>query len=173
LQAGGVPASVADVRSFSPLQVALLVSLLGSVLAVFVPAFAKNLRISRMVEPMDGLAKIGARATMLAATRPITEAYPASVGRTPEEVPRGTSVQDAGDVWLHPTWKELGFSPTQPHFYSFQFDSKNGPKRSKFTARAVGDLDGDGIFSQFEVSGEVASGEAPVLNPIEIDREVE
>jgi hypothetical protein len=155
------------------LQAAFLVSLVGSVLAVFIPSFAKNLRISRMVEPMDGLSKIGARATLLAGTRGVASAYPASVELTPGDVPRGVPVHDAGDVWLHPTWKELDFSPGQPHCFSFQFDSKNGVKRSKFTARAVGDLDGDGIFSQFSVSGEFELGAEPMLNPIEIDHEVE
>jgi hypothetical protein len=161
------------VRSFTVLQAAIGVSLIGSILAVFVPTFAKNLRISRLVEPMDGLAKIGSRATLLAASRGVASAYPASVELTPSDVPRGRAVEDAGDVWLHPTWRELEFAPSQPHFFSFQFDSKNGAKRSRFTARALGDLDGDGIFSQFELSGEFELGAEPVLNPIEVDREVE
>lgn len=160
-------------RPLTVLQAALAFSLLGSVLAVFVPTFIRNLSVSRMAEPLDGLSKLGGRATILATVRGVAQAYPESVGLTPADVPKGTAVQDPADLWLHPTWKELEFAPRQPHFFSYQFDSKNGPKRSHFTARAVGDLDGDGLYSQFEASGEYELGSEPVLNPIEIEREVE
>jgi hypothetical protein len=44
---------------------------------------------------------------------------------------------------------------------------------ARFTARALGDLDGDGLFSTFKLEGEVVAGGAPVLFPLEMNREVE
>ena len=49
----------------------------------------------------------------------------------------------------------------------------NKPSLATFTARASGDLDGDGIYSRFELSGETRPGEAPVVYYVEMDREVE
>lgn len=151
----------------------MLVSIVGSVLAVFIPAFTRHLHASRLVEPLDGLQAIGASATFLASQRPASEAYPTSVGLTPEQVPSGTSVEDPPGTWDHPTWQELGFRIERPHHFSFAFDSATVAGGSKFTARSHGDLDGDGLFSTFEVSGEFLPGKTPLLYPLEMDREVE
>jgi hypothetical protein len=160
------------VSTFSVLQAAAAVSIGGSVLAVAVPSFLRNVHISRLAEPMDGLMQIGASASTLAAARGVSMAYPASVELTPSDVPRGVSVSDP-ENWQHPSWLELQFAPQQPHYYAFQFDSRNGAKRATFTARAMGDLDGDGLFSQFALSGEFRVDGEPMLNPLEIEREVE
>lgn len=155
------------------MQAVVAAALLGSVVAVFAPAFAKNLRVSRLAEPLNGLKHIGARATLLASERAVHEAYPASVALTPAEVPKGVAVADDPAIWEHPTWVELGFRPAQPHYFSFQFISDNARRGSRFTARAQGDLDGDGEFSRFELIGEYLPGGEPHLLPMEIVREVE
>lgn len=155
------------------MQAIVAASLMGSVVAVFAPAFAKNLRVSRLVEPIDGLKHIGARATLVASERAVHEAYPPSVALTPAEVPKGAAVTDDPALWEHATWVELDFRPAQPHYFSFQFISDNSRKGSRFTARAQGDLDGDGEFSRFELVGEYPPGGAPHLLPMEIIREVE
>jgi hypothetical protein len=153
--------------------VAVAVSLLGSVLAVGAPAFVKNLHASRLVEPVDGINRISARATALAAAQPAQLAYPASVPQTPEHVPRGAPVVDPPGTWDHPTWRLLDFSFTTAHSYSFYFDSKNEPGHATFHAAAHGDLDGDGLVSTFEISGESKDGAGPVIGPMESRREVE
>jgi hypothetical protein len=161
------------VRTLSPVEAAALIALGGSVLAVMVPAFARNLHASRLAEPIDGLNRIATRATAIAAARPTSLAYPASVGLTPEQVPRGEALLDPPGTWDHPTWRMLGFEFTVPHRYSFEFLSENGPERALFEARAHGDLDGDGVFSTFEIAGEAVDGRAPVVFPLESSREVE
>lgn len=152
--------------------VAFLAVLL-SVLAVFVPAFARNLRVSRLTEAMDSLAHISKQATLIAASRKPGDAYPPSAGLTPAEVPQAQAVTDKPEIWQHPTWLELAFVPEQPHRFSFEFESANAPAGATFTARAKGDLDGDAILSQFEISGEYKPGDKPVVFPLEMDREVE
>ena len=97
------------VRAFTPVEVAVAVAIAGSVLATALPVFVKNLHASRMPEPIDGLGRIGARATALAASRAAESAYPETVGLTPRDVPRGERVLDPAGTWDQPTWRELGF----------------------------------------------------------------
>lgn len=160
-------------RPLKPMEAVVVASIVGSVLAVAVPAFVRNVHASRLVEPIEGLGRIGARATAYARGRPVNEAYPPSAPLTPSVVPKGESVEDPEGQWAHPTWKILEFKLEGPHYFSFAFDSKNGNRTSTFVARAHGDLDGDGEYSDFELSGESKVGNEPVLFPIEIEREVE
>jgi hypothetical protein len=126
-----------------------------------------------MVEPVDGLGRIATRATVLAASEPAEAAYPAPVGLTPEHVARGIPMVDPPGTWDHPTWRLLDFSFSGAHSYSFAFDGENAPGRAVFHAVAHGDLDGDGLLSTFEVSGESRDGAEPVVFPVESHREVE
>ena len=160
-------------RPVGPVEAALGVSILGSVLAVGVPAFSRNLRASRLVEPVEGLGRLAARATALAALRPVPDAYPETVGLTPEHVPRGAPALDPPGSWDHPTWRALDFSFTAPHSFSFSFESAFEPGRANFRAAAEGDLDGDGQRSSFEITGEAREGAEPVTNLLESRREVE
>lgn len=159
--------------SLSPVQIAVLIALTGSVTATFVPAFAKNVRFSHFAEPMDGLKQIATRASALASGLPPAVAYPASVGRTPARIPQGEKVRDPEGTWDHPTWRLLQFKQTEAHRYSFEFESQNGPEHAQFTARAWGDLDGDGELSEFSISGELRGGEPPFIYPLFVRREVE
>jgi hypothetical protein len=161
------------VRLLGPLEAASGIAILGSLLAIGVPTFVRNLHASRLVEPVDGLSRIGARATALAAAEPAASAYPDSVGLTPDHVPRGAPVTDPPGTWEHATWRLLDFSFAVPHSYSFAFESHDAPGHATFRAVAHGDLDGDGLLSTFEISGESKDGAEPVLLPMESRREVE
>lgn len=150
----------------------------GSVLAVALPTFFRNLHASRLVEPIDGLNRIAARASALAATRPLTLAYPDTVELTPAKVPRGERVTDPPGTWEHPTWQALAFAQTTPHSFSFAFEGHNAvpgtaASTAGFRALAQGDLDGDGIVSTFTISGQCGEGSAPVVFALEMYREVE
>jgi len=168
-----VRATLAPMGAPRPVEAALVASILGSALAVGVPAFLRNLHASRLVEPIDGLSRIAARATALAVAEPAASAYPAGVGLTPASVPRGTAVEDPPGTWGHPTWRRLAFAPAGPHRFAFAFASASGAGRSTFRAVAHGDLDGDGVTSTFERTGEVQEGAAPTVGPLELDRAVE
>jgi hypothetical protein len=161
------------VRVLTPLEAAAGFAIFGSVLAVAVPAFVRNLHASRLVEPMDCLARIAAQAAALAASQPAETAYPDSVALTPQEVPRGGPVTDPPGTWEHPTWRLLDVAFTTPHSYSFAFESRNAPGKATYRAVANGDLDGDGLLSTFEISGESSDGSEPVTMPMESRREVE
>jgi hypothetical protein len=161
------------VRSLSLLEGAVGFAVAGSVLAVGVPAFLRDLHASRLVEPMAGLARISSAAAASAEKEPVLTAFPPSVALTPPVVPAGTTVRDPPGTWQHPTWVSLGFGFDAPHRYSFEFDSERRIKRSRYRATARGDLDGDGQLSEFSVQGEVSEGRSPVTYPLEIHREIE
>jgi len=154
-------------------QLALLIAVLGSIAAVFVPAFLRNLHASRLVEPLNGLNHIATRAAMQAAGTPVQIAYPPSAPRTPALVPAGEAMVDPAGTWNHATWKLLSFEKSEAHYFSFEFESVNSPTGSHFYARAFGDLDGDGESSEFELLGETKPGEEPITYNIRMYREVE
>lgn len=173
-------------RSFSALELAAVFAVGGSLLAVAVPAFLRNLSASKLTEPIEGLDRMVVSAVAYAAQHPQEISFPPSSPLTPAEVPRGVRVVDPPEIWRHLTWRSLRFAycfdvegaaPTcVPHAFSFKFESERDPATQvmRFTASAHGDLDGDGMVSTFEVRGERAPGkDARVLPGMFIDREVE
>jgi hypothetical protein len=154
-------------------QSVALVSVLLAVVLSVLPAFFRNLRASRFAEPLDGLAFIAARASVLAAGRPVETAYPPAAPLTPAAVPRGELVVDPTGTWDHPTWRQLDFRPDEPHAYAFTFESQNGPDGSTFEATARGDLDGDGSTSTFSIRGSYPKNGMPTSEPVAMHREVE
>lgn len=148
-------------RRFTPIELAVGVALLGSVAAVSVPTFVREVHASRFVEPTRGLARIGASAVAYAEAH---GRFPDSEPLTPPVPPRGKKEVDPPGTWDGPTWTALEFRPTPegvPHAYSFEFESSG----DAFVARARGDLDGDGIFSLFEIRGAMGPGVAPHVVP--------
>jgi hypothetical protein len=140
------------VRRFTPVELAIGAALVGSLLAVAVPAFLHELHASRFVEPTDGLARIGVSAVAFAEEH---ERFPESAPLTPAAPPRGKKEVDPPGTWEGPTWKALAFRPAAegvPHAYAFSFDSPSG---ATFVAQSRGDLDGDGLLSTFEIRGDV------------------
>lgn len=149
-------------RRFTPLELAIGFALVGSVAAIAVPTFVREVHASRLVEPVDGLQRIGSAAVAYARTRPVASAFPSSAPLTPAAPPRGHCEPDPENAWDNPTWRALDFRaspPGSPHCFAFSFDSADGDKRSTFRAQAHGDLDGDGVQSTFEITGHAAEGD--------------
>ncbi len=166
-------------RRFTPLELAIAFALIGSVLAIAIPSFVREVHASRLVEPIDGLQRIGVSAISYAKVQPVARAFPPSAPMTPAVPPRGRCEPDPPDAWDNPTWRALDFRPVpagQSHCFAFEFDSALAPAKSTFKAHAHGDLDGDGIPSTFQISGQVAEGDprGPFVDPgMLVDSEVE
>lgn len=160
-------------RSPTYLEVAVSIAVGGSLLAVAIPSFVKNLNASRLSEAVQGVGAIATGAVSYAEGKAPLEAFPPSAPLTPAEVPRGDRVVDPPGTWDHMTWAALGFSIDHAHYFSFAFDSVSDPVRSTFVARAHGDLDGDGERSTFELQGECTVKGPRVLPGLYVDREVE
>ena len=171
-------------RPFSLLEIAIAFALVGSLLAVAVPAVARNVNASRLVEPVQGLQRLGASAVAYGRQQLEADAgapvFPPGAPLTPRAVPRGRCEVDPPGTWDHPTWNALDFRAApegSPHCFSFAFDSTSSPsKAATFRAHAHADLDGDGTTSTFEIGGRYAPGDAhgPQLDPgMFVDSEVE
>lgn len=171
--------SRARIRRFTPVELAVAFALGGSLLAIAVPTFVREVHASHFVEPVDGLRHIGAAAVVYGRGHPVAQAFPPSAPPTPSAPPRGHCEADPPEIWDQPTWRALDFRPVPPgapHCFAFSFDSTLGAARSTFRAQAHGDLDGDGIPSTFEVSGHYVDGDpaGPVVDPgMAVDSEVE
>ena len=163
-------------RRFTAVELAIGAALFGSLMAVAVPAFSRDLHASRFVEPTEGLARLGASAVAHAMTN---ERFPDSAPLTPQVPPRGKKEVDQPGTWSGPTWTALAFRPAAegvPHAYSFSFESTSGG--TAFVAQARGDLDGDGVLSTFEIRGRSGHGtdgapEASVLPGMYVEAELE
>ena len=167
----------APVRGLTVVEAAVIFAIGGSLLAVAVPAFVRELRASRFAEPVDGLQRIGTAAVVYATARAAKDAFPPSAPLTPTSPPRGVREVDPPGAWDHPTWKALSFRATPegvPHAFAFGFDATAGATRSSFVAHAHGDLDGDGVRSTFELRGHAQDGEPVVIDPgMYLEAEVE
>jgi hypothetical protein len=166
-------------RRLAPVELAIAFALVGSLLAVAVPTFVREIHASRLVEPVDGLGRLSASAVEYARTRPVAEAFPISAPMTPAVPPRGRCEVDPAGAWDHPTWQALDFRPVpteSPHCFAFGFDSALSPAKATFRAHAHADLDGDGDLSTFEVTGHDVEGDpaGPSTDPgMTVDSEVE
>lgn len=162
-------------RSWSALELSAAFAVGGSVLAVAIPAFFRNLSASKLSEPIEGLDRLVTNAVAYAEGRPQEISFPPSAPLTPAQVPRGVRALDPPESWEHLTWRSLRFRFEEPHAFAFQFTSElDASNTMRFTATAHGDLDGDGTLSTFEVRGERVPGQpARVLPGLYVDREVE
>jgi len=163
---------------FSVVELAIGFSLVGSVVAVAVPTFLREVKSSRFVEPIEGIAALAANAIAYASVHAgpgtVKLAFPRTAPLTPAVPARGRLAVDPFGTWTDPTWTALrfpvvgtgfDFADGEPHAYSFAFQSTAGPARSAFKAVAHGDLDGDGALSTFEVTGWDTAPDGPVLDP--------
>ncbi len=161
-------------RRFTPVELAVGVALGGSLLAVAVPSFLKNVHASRLAEPVEGLARLAELAAVYAETH---QHFPENAPLTPTAPPRGTKVADPPGTWETPAWKAVGFRPTPegvPHAFAFGFESGPPKVGTELVAQARGDLDGDGVLSLFEVRASVRAGDKPkVLPGMYIEAELE
>ena len=165
----------ARLLGFGLVEAAVGFALVGSVLAIAVPTFVRELHASRFVEPTQGLATLAAEAVRYASGRSTAAAFPTSVALAPSVPPRGKLVADPPGTWSDPTWRALAFPSERfdfavgvPHAFAFGFDSTLSATRSAFVAHAHADLDGDGALSTFEVHGHAAGtgvGEAALVEP--------
>jgi hypothetical protein len=172
-------------RALSPVEAAALIAVGGSVLAVVVPTFARNLRASHVSEATQGVAELATRAAGLADAAGCPAGLPEPAPWTPAQVARGTQAKDPPGSWEQPTWQRLEFGFEEAHAYSFAFEVESAAKPGGFRAKARGDLDGDAVTSSFEIEGRCQPGglversaeggrrERVELLPLAVENEIE
>lgn len=141
-------------------QLSMIVMVCALLIGALVPGFRQRVRLSRTNEAVDRLAELyrrtqtywaGQQVGPVAPTRSTLHTLPPPAPLTPATIPAGTAQQDAPNTWSSsPTWNALEFRFEQPHYFAYQFDSSGEGASAAFTARAHGDLDGNGLSSTFE-----------------------
>jgi prepilin-type N-terminal cleavage/methylation domain-containing protein len=131
-------------RGFTLLELTVVLTMIGVLLAVAIPAFAKYVRKTRTSEAMMNVATIVALERSYYIDHRAYVPCPA----TPQAVPKGKDATWPGGE----AWDRIGFHPESAVRYQYEVEVK--VKDGAFTARARGDLDGDGIASLFELVGQ-------------------
>lgn len=160
-------------RTLTPVELAAITAVVGSVLAVMVPSFVRNVHASYVSEATQGVSELAARAAARFEGTQSTSALAESAPLTPSNVPRGARVKDPPGTWEHPTWKALEFGFSTPHAYSFAFNVEVTPEQAKFGAVAHGDLDGDAVLSTIALEGSFRPGKPTELSAMDIQHEIE
>lgn len=156
--------------------------LAGSILAVAVPSFVREVRLSKTAEAAELLQVMHLGASAYFASRQMVDGQerrrclPAHAGPTParprvEARPVDFFDHDAPDAT---TWQVLSFRSERPLRYSYRFEPVESgcdlrtPERTYIVSyRAEGDLDGDGVRSLFE-RRDATSNTEDVLEPVGI-----
>jgi len=147
----------------SLIEAALVLCLIGTLLAVFVPTFARRVRANKISEASELLREMSDRAAAYYATSwdaSRSHCLPPKAGPTPA-LPSIDPIEVdffADEQTGHATWEALGFQPDRPIRYSYSYtpshegcDLIGGKEPGTVTFRAEGDLDGDGVRSIFEL----------------------
>ena len=139
---------------------------IGILASVAIPAFLRYIKRSKTTEATMNVRRLFESAVTYYDTEHATAAgeilppqFPASATLSPATVPCGDQVVTDPAVWEQPTWEALNFRLSDPHYYSYQFDSSGVGGDSTFTASAFGDLDCDGSQSTFVRIGSISNGE--------------
>jgi prepilin-type N-terminal cleavage/methylation domain-containing protein len=169
---------------FSLIELMVTVAIIGILAATAIPAFIKYTRKAKTSEARQNLKRIGDGARQyylepqyvsVMDMQPITPRFPArpnpnfwfaddgdgccALGGPNEKCFASQAFWDGFE-----TWQNLKFSMPEPHYYAYMYISSVSGS-TIFQARARGDLDCDGNYSEFGIYGSVNPlyGDGPTL----------
>ena len=149
-------------KGFTLVELMIVVVILGILAAIAIPAFIKYIRNSKTSEAKENLAYLYRESTTYYAGERVAQGmggadippqFPGDAGPTPPVPGPGMKTTAAAGAWEGQTWQALKFGLADPHYYCYTYVTSGSGAGALFTARAEGDLDGDGTTSLFERAG--------------------
>ena len=153
---------------FTLIELMVVVVIIGLLAAVAIPAFNRAVRRSKTSEAVVNLRRIFDGAVTSYQADGVTRdgvveppKFPLSTPASPaensccEQNPGAVRCTGGAGPFKHLSWHKLGFAISDPHFYWYTFQSEGEGSGARFTARANGNLDCDGVYSTYERLGYV------------------
>lgn len=159
---------------FTLIEMMIVVTIIGVLAAIAIPAFTKYVRRAKTTEALMNLRKLfdgsvvyyerdhsDRQGTVLVPQFPgVGLNYGPAPGNNPCcGQPADKCDADPG-AWKHPVWMALNFAVDDPHYFWYEYQSAGFGQGSGFTARAKGNLNCNTSYSTFErVGGVLETGE--------------
>jgi type IV pilus assembly protein PilA len=141
-------------------SVVMMVANVGMLAAIAIPNFIRYQLRSKTSEARVNLQAIGNGAMAYFAEK---NRFPEqSTDWVPASCPPSVKCPHEPEVWSKAPWTDLGFSPDRPHYYQLRYSSEG----TTFTAEAQADLDGNGEFGHFKITGTVSADGRPQMDHV-------
>ncbi len=159
-------------HGFTMVELMIVVAVMGVLAAVAVVRFTRYTTRSKTTEAAHNVSKIyqGQMSRQFAAQdRGETPSFTNATALPAATPTRAKYAANVAQWESSPAWIAIGFALNTPHYYQYASPGGDGA----FTARAVGNLDGDAQFSTFErvgtrlAGGELQSSALMITNELE------